>query len=82
MKQIIDYKRRHSLKNKRVYIDINCYLVHYRGLGAKIQLLTPRMLKEKFPWIETDGVALASYGLENEGWYTPELDLWRKVETD
>lgn len=25
-------------------------------------LLSPAQLKEKFPWINTDGVALASYG--------------------
>ncbi|XP_043936757.1 FAD-dependent oxidoreductase domain-containing protein 1 isoform X2 [Protopterus annectens] len=39
--------------------------------GAKVVLLTPTKLKEKFPWVNTDGVALASYGLENEGWFDP-----------
>ena len=38
------------------------------SLGAKIQLLTQKKLKEKFPWIKADDVELASYGLENEGW--------------
>lgn len=42
-----------------------------REEGAKVVLLTPTKLKEKFPWLNTDGVALASYGLENEGWFDP-----------
>ncbi|KAG7484488.1 hypothetical protein MATL_G00049910 [Megalops atlanticus] len=42
-----------------------------RHAGAKVTLLSPTQLKEKFPWINTDGVALASYGLENEGWFDP-----------
>ncbi|XP_062261938.1 FAD-dependent oxidoreductase domain-containing protein 1 [Platichthys flesus] len=42
-----------------------------RYAGAKVSLLSPTQLKEKFPWINSDGVALASYGLENEGWFDP-----------
>lgn len=42
-----------------------------RNAGAQVSLLSPTQLKEKFPWINTDGVALASYGLENEGWFDP-----------
>ncbi|MBN3300456.1 FXRD1 protein, partial [Amia calva] len=42
-----------------------------RYAGAKVALFSPAQLKEKFPWINTDGVALASYGLENEGWFDP-----------
>ncbi|XP_061104210.1 FAD-dependent oxidoreductase domain-containing protein 1 isoform X1 [Conger conger] len=42
-----------------------------RYAGAKVTLLSPTQLKEKFPWINTEGVALASYGLENEGWFDP-----------
>lgn len=42
-----------------------------RYAGAKVSLLSPTQLKERFPWINTDGVALASYGLENEGWFDP-----------
>ncbi|KAM9331698.1 FAD-dependent oxidoreductase domain-containing protein 1 [Pholidichthys leucotaenia] len=42
-----------------------------RDAGAKVCLLSPTQLKEKFPWINTDGVAVASYGLENEGWFDP-----------
>ncbi|KAL2092685.1 hypothetical protein ACEWY4_012483 [Coilia grayii] len=42
-----------------------------RHVGAKVKLLSPAQLKDMFPWINTDGVALASYGLENEGWFDP-----------
>lgn len=42
-----------------------------RYAGAKVSLLSPTQLKQKFPWVNTDGVALASYGLENEGWFDP-----------
>ncbi|XP_072231166.1 FAD-dependent oxidoreductase domain-containing protein 1 [Leuresthes tenuis] len=42
-----------------------------RYAGAKVSLLSPTQVKEKFPWINTEDVALASYGLENEGWFDP-----------
>uniref|UniRef100_A0A3Q4MRR3 FAD-dependent oxidoreductase domain-containing protein 1 n=1 Tax=Neolamprologus brichardi TaxID=32507 RepID=A0A3Q4MRR3_NEOBR len=42
-----------------------------RYAGAKVSLLSPTQLKEKFPWVNTEGVVLASYGLENEGWFDP-----------
>ncbi|XP_063050779.1 FAD-dependent oxidoreductase domain-containing protein 1 [Engraulis encrasicolus] len=42
-----------------------------RYAGAKVKLMSPAQLKDMFPWINTDGVALASYGLENEGWFDP-----------
>lgn len=41
------------------------------SLGAKVELLSPSKLKEKFPWLNTDGIALGSHGLENEGWFDP-----------
>uniref|UniRef100_A0AAY4AHE6 FAD-dependent oxidoreductase domain-containing protein 1 n=1 Tax=Denticeps clupeoides TaxID=299321 RepID=A0AAY4AHE6_9TELE len=40
-------------------------------VGAKVILLSPAQIKERFPWMNTDGVVLASYGLENEGWFDP-----------
>ncbi|XP_044137728.1 FAD-dependent oxidoreductase domain-containing protein 1 [Bufo gargarizans] len=46
-----------------------------REQGAKVMLLSPDLLKKKFPWINTQEVALASYGLENEGWFDPWLLL-------
>ncbi|NP_001107050.1 FAD-dependent oxidoreductase domain-containing protein 1 [Danio rerio] len=42
-----------------------------RYAGAKVVLLSPSQLKERFPWMNTEGVALASLGLENEGWFDP-----------
>ncbi|XP_051256767.1 FAD-dependent oxidoreductase domain-containing protein 1 [Dicentrarchus labrax] len=42
-----------------------------RDAGAQVALLSPTQLKEKFPWINPEGVVLASYGLENEGWFDP-----------
>lgn len=39
-----------------------------REVGAKLELMTAKRLKEKFPWINTDGLELACLGLENEGW--------------
>ncbi|XP_077448178.1 FAD-dependent oxidoreductase domain-containing protein 1 isoform X2 [Stigmatopora argus] len=42
-----------------------------RSAGAQVALLSPTQLQEKFPWLNTQDVALASYGLENEGWFDP-----------
>lgn len=49
-------------------------------LGAKNELLTATKLKDKFPWLNTDGVALGCHGLENEGWFDPWslLDAFKK----
>ena len=33
-----------------------------RSLGADIELFSPSELRAKFPWLNTDGVALGSYG--------------------
>jgi glycine/D-amino acid oxidase-like deaminating enzyme len=37
--------------------------------GAHVILLTPDELGARFPWMTTDGVALASLGLSDEGWF-------------
>ncbi|XP_059723184.1 FAD-dependent oxidoreductase domain-containing protein 1 [Haemorhous mexicanus] len=42
-----------------------------RDEGAQVTLLSPTQLKEKFPWMNTEDVAVASYGLEDEGWFDP-----------
>ncbi|XP_006900913.1 PREDICTED: FAD-dependent oxidoreductase domain-containing protein 1 [Elephantulus edwardii] len=55
-----------------------------RQEGAKVCLMSPEQLRNKFPWINTEGVALASYGLEGEGWFDPWcllLGLRRKVQS-
>lgn len=43
-----------------IYID--------SSLGAKNELLTPKKIKEKWPWMNVDDLALGCHGLENEGW--------------
>jgi len=47
-----------------IYIE---FLI-FRKLGAKNELLTAEKLKQKFPWLNTNGIALGCHGLENEGW--------------
>ncbi|GAB0199860.1 FAD-dependent oxidoreductase domain-containing protein 1 [Grus japonensis] len=42
-----------------------------REEGAQVALLSPTQLKAKFPWMDTEDVAVASYGLEDEGWFDP-----------
>ncbi|KAI5705044.1 hypothetical protein M8J75_011372 [Diaphorina citri] len=46
-----------------------------KELGAKNVLLGPEQLKAKFPWLNTDDIALACLGLEKEGWFDPWLYL-------
>uniref|UniRef100_F6WV06 FAD-dependent oxidoreductase domain-containing protein 1 n=1 Tax=Callithrix jacchus TaxID=9483 RepID=F6WV06_CALJA len=55
-----------------------------RQEGAKVCLMSPDQLRNKFPWINTEGVALASYGMEDEGWFDPWCllqGLRRKVQS-
>ncbi|KAL5281443.1 FOXRED1 family protein [Megaselia abdita] len=40
-------------------------------LGARNEILIPDKIKAKFPWINTEGIALGCHGLENEGWFDP-----------
>lgn len=40
-------------------------------LGALVELYSPEQIKLKFPHINTDGVLLGSYGVQNEGWFDP-----------
>ena len=39
-----------------------------RAEGADVQLLTPRQLGQRFPWLHHDDLAAASLGLSGEGW--------------
>jgi glycine/D-amino acid oxidase-like deaminating enzyme len=36
-----------------------------------MQLMSPAELKAKFPWLNTDGVVMGSYGSKNEGFFDP-----------
>lgn len=45
-------------------------------LGARNEILTSKKLKEKFPWLNTDGIALGCHGLEKEGWFDPYALLY------
>lgn len=40
-----------------------------RAENADIALLAPDELAARFPWLSTEGVALASLGLSGEGWF-------------
>ena len=40
-----------------------------RSEDCAVELLDSAMLVERFPWISDEGVALASYGAANEGWF-------------
>ena len=39
------------------------------GLGASIVLLEPAALRERFPWMSTDGIVMGSLGVKDEGWF-------------
>jgi len=41
------------------------------ALGARVDLLSPAMLKRRFPWLNVDDIALGSLGMENEGHFDP-----------
>lgn len=43
--------------------------------GANSQLLSAGDLVEQFPFINADDIALASYGVKNEGWFDPHTVL-------
>uniref|UniRef100_A0A7S0DRA4 FAD-dependent oxidoreductase domain-containing protein 1 n=1 Tax=Amorphochlora amoebiformis TaxID=1561963 RepID=A0A7S0DRA4_9EUKA len=48
-------------------------------IGAKVCLLSPDELKEKFPWLSTTDIAIGSWGFENEGWFDPySMMTWFK----
>jgi glycine/D-amino acid oxidase-like deaminating enzyme len=40
-----------------------------RREGCAVELLEPAALTARFPWLDTAGVALASHGVANEGWF-------------
>ncbi|UYN97114.1 MAG: FAD-binding oxidoreductase [Enhydrobacter sp.] len=40
-----------------------------KGEGCAVELLAPDALRQRFSWISTSGLALASHGVANEGWF-------------
>ena len=46
------------------------------GEGAALALLTPEQAAERFPWLNPDGIGIASFGLRNEGWF----DAWSLLQ--
>ena len=40
-----------------------------RDMGADIELLDPAQLQNRFPWLNTQDLALGSLGLSGEGWF-------------
>lgn len=40
-------------------------------LGCQVTLLTVKDLEERFPWLNTEGLSLASLGTGNEGYFDP-----------
>jgi len=39
------------------------------ALGADIALLDPEALRARFPWLNTEGLALGAFGVSGEGWF-------------
>ncbi|MCC6194157.1 MAG: FAD-binding oxidoreductase [Burkholderiales bacterium] len=48
---------------------LTCSHALQRSLGVDVALLDPPALRERFPWLATEGVALGSLGLAGEGWF-------------
>ncbi len=43
-----------------------------RESGAHwVDLFSPSELSSRFPWLNTTGIALGSYGTKNEGYFDP-----------
>lgn len=40
-----------------------------RDCGFNVELLSTNELSRRFPWLNTEGAAVGSYGLEKEGWF-------------
>lgn len=46
-----------------------------RACGGDVAMLTPEELKQRFPWLNTDGLVAGSLGLTGEGWFNGPLLL-------
>ncbi|CAE8591726.1 unnamed protein product, partial [Polarella glacialis] len=43
-----------------------------RGLGADVDLLDSQEVAKRFPWLNTEDLALGSFGNTSEGWFNPD----------
>ncbi len=58
------------------------FVINHRGLGAKVDLLTSSQLQEKFPWMNTDDITLAGYGMFTCEEYAVMIDMcWLDIKT-
>nr|CDS33968.1 FAD dependent oxidoreductase domain containing protein [Hymenolepis microstoma] len=53
--------------------NVNQMNRNYQALKVPNRLMTPEEVEKRWPWINTTGVPLASYGDRNEGWFDPWL---------
>lgn len=49
-------------------IIFNFLILMFRELNVSVDLLSPDMMKKKFPWLNVDDIELGSYGSLNSGW--------------
>ncbi|XP_050425904.1 FAD-dependent oxidoreductase domain-containing protein 1-like isoform X2 [Adelges cooleyi] len=47
-----------------------------KDAGARVELLSPDIMKKRYPWLNTEGIVLGSLGTLNEGWF----DSWSMLE--
>ncbi|HKX10597.1 MAG TPA: FAD-binding oxidoreductase [Stellaceae bacterium] len=53
----------------RALLEANYRAQSQAGYGDYIVLLEPKELKQRFPWLNTDGIVLGSLGIKGEGWF-------------
>jgi len=47
-----------------------------REQGASIEIYTPSQAAARYPWLNVDGIGIATYGSANEGWF----DAWALLQ--
>jgi glycine/D-amino acid oxidase-like deaminating enzyme len=53
----------------RAVLEANHRAQSQAGYGEYVLLLEPKELKQRFPWLNTDGIVLGSLGIKDEGWF-------------
>lgn len=49
-------------------IVFNILILMFRELNVSVDLLSPDMIKKKFPWLNVNDIELGSLGTLNSGW--------------